>query len=290
MSDPPFELEEIREAITESIIHVSKDDSEIIEEAKKKTFDWWDEHRKLEHTRPSPSVIEVCRTQQWYEYTGAPKDQDTPVYWKIRQGIGIVSEVYWRSVLSNVDVNDMYFTSGVTYECGEGMLTHPDFVGIPYGPHITEQAFPVELKTSTGWGYKRLLDVRGGVWMHEKQHYAQMQLHLNNLKYPMNWGLYIATTPDPGFLQSIMRNRKDRDNAWEMEPFYLEWIPRNEEHIELLLARARMLKNSFKAKYPPHREHDGVAFTDKGARTFPCGYCPWLDTCNKNFEGVSAYE
>ena len=79
-----------------------------------------------------------------------------------------------------------------------------------------------------------------------------------------------------------MRQRKDRGYDWNMEPFYLEWVPRNDEHIEVMMGRAVEIQGNLKRSFPPIREFDGVARTDKGALSYPCGYCPWLDTCNKD--------
>lgn len=233
---------------------------------------WVEAHLAMEHTFPSPSGILRCRLQQWYEARGAEPDQDIPVGWKLRRMMGILSEPLWLAVLDMAG-----FEVGLPGErlpCGPHMAAHLD--GTLNG------AFPVELKHPGGVGFKRLIN-SGGVTYEEPGHYAQLQLYMHAMK--ADAGLYLASPPDPGLLQSEMRARKRYGPAYELDPVYVEWVAYDANTVESLLRRAETLHADAQSDKPPMREYDGIPEHPRtGRRKMPCGYCPHLEKCNLAFD------
>lgn len=244
--------------------------------------EWLRLHREMEHTWPSPSGIMNCRLQQWFAAKNVKMDRTSPIGWKVRRAMGIISEPYWLAVLGSA--GSELTLPNEKYPCGPYMTAHPDAV--------MDGEFLVEIKSVSGWGYRKMLEEWGGVEMAEKGHYVQAQLYMYATGY--DWTLYLTWPADPGQTQSSMRQKKRYGKYYEMQPLYLEWIPRHEGTIEMALERAEMLAKDQLSKKPPSREFSGVEFKPNGSRFFPCGYCLWLDSCNDliraDVEGVSAGE
>ena len=131
-------------------------------------------------------------------------------------------------------------------------------------------------------GFKKLLE-GGGVAFEEPGHYAQLQLGL--YAYKAEWGLYLASAPDPGLLQADLRRKKRYGRLYEIDPIYVEWVERDNGTIDDLLHRAQMLVRDQEKDTPPPREYDGIPEDPRtGRRTMPCGYCPYLEACNDTYE------
>jgi hypothetical protein len=182
--------------------------------------------------------------------------------------MGIVSEPYWLAVLASGGRE--LALPNARYQCGAHMWAHPDAV--------MDGSFLVELKSESGFGYKKLLESYVGVQKEEVGHYVQAQLYMHATGH--EWTLYLTTPPDPGLLQSTMRQRKKYGRDYLLEPVYLEWIARDEDAIAMALARAEMLVADAASPVPPPREFSGVEFDNEDKRTWPCGYCLWLRRCN----------
>lgn len=233
-----------------------------------KVPEWLRVHREMEHSYPSPSGIMRCRLQQWFDARKMKPDQTSPRGWKVRRAMGIISEPYWLAVLGSGGAD--LAMSNEKFDCGPHMWAHPDA--------IMNGEFLVEIKSVSGWGYRKMLESWGGVEMVEKGHYVQAQLYMYATGMP--WTLYLTWPADFGQTQSSMRQKKRYGKYYEMQPLYLEWIPRNKDAIEMALERAEMIAKDKRSKTPPQREFAGVEFDPKGKRTWPCGYCLHLGKCN----------
>ncbi len=145
---------------------------------------------------------------------------------------------------------------------------------------------------NSGWGYRKMLESWGGVEMVEKGHYVQAQLYMYATGMP--WTLYLTWPADFGQTQSSMRQKKKYGKHYEMQPLYLEWIPRNDDTIEMALERAEMVAADKLSNKPPPREFAGVEYRTDGRRAWPCGYCLHLGKCNdlirQEVEGDSSGE
>lgn len=270
MSLPPLSEKEIRDRIYTAVDGIGGEESvELLTQLTAEVPGWLKAHYEMEHSYPSPSGITQCRLQQWYKAKDYKRDQEIPRSWKARAAAGILVEPYWFAVMKLAGF-DMTLPQE-TYKCGPLMITHPDAL---------VEGLPWELKTITGWGYRYLLEGRG-IAGEQAGHFAQMQLHLYATE--QEWGLYIATPPDPNLLQSIMRQNKKYGRLYEMPLVYIEWVPRHEPEIKHQLERAEMLVEDLKSDDPPPREFDGREFDMTGKRTFPCGYCVNLKTCNEKY-------
>ena len=244
--------------------------------------EWIRLHKEMQHTYPSPSSIMYCRLQQWFAAKSVKMDHESPISNKVRRAMGIISEPYWLAVLGSG--NAEITLPNQRYSCGPHMWAHPDAV--------VDGEFLIEIKSVSGWGYRKMLEEWGGVEMAEKGHYVQAQLYMYATGY--DWTLYLTNAADPGQTQSSMRQKKRYGKSYVMQPLYLEWIPRNNDTIEMALERAEMLARDQLSKEPPPREFSGQEFKPSGALFFPCGYCLWLDTCNDriraDIEGLEAGE
>ncbi|KKL18751.1 hypothetical protein LCGC14_2472390, partial [marine sediment metagenome] len=123
-------------------------------------------------------------------------DQSTPLNWKVRQAMGVLAEPYWLTVLSmagwEIDLPNE------TFSCGPHMIAHPDAV--------LDTNFLVELKSISGWGYRKLIESVNGVFGVERGHFTQAQLYM--YAADKEWCLYLSFPADAGLLQSIMRQKK----------------------------------------------------------------------------------
>ncbi len=243
---------------------------------------WLRSHREMEHSFPSPSSIMNCRLQQWFNAKKMKPDQASPRGWKVRRAIGILQEPYWLAVLGSGGAK--LTMSNKRFDCGPNMWAHPDA--------IMDDEFIVEIKSVSGWGYRKILEAWGGVEMCEKGHYVQAQLGMYSTGY--DWCLYLTNPADFGQTQSSMRQKKRYDKNFQMQPLYLEWIPRNNGTIEMALARAEMVAADKLSNSPPPREFAGVEYRTDGRRAWPCGYCLHLRKCNdlirQEVEGGSSGE
>lgn len=230
--------------------------------------EWIRLHRAMEHSYPSPSGIMNCRLQQWFAAKNVRVDNESPIGNKVRRAMGVISEPYWLAVLGSGD--DKLTLPNKKYSCGPHMWAHPDAV--------MNKQFLVEIKSVSGWGYRKMLEEWGGVEMAEKGHYVQAQLYMYATGY--DWTLYLTNAADPGQTQSSMRQKKRYGKSYQMQPLYMEWIPRNDDTIEMALERAEMLVGDQLSEESPPREFSGQEFKPSGALSFPCGYCLWNPTCN----------
>ena len=219
---------------------------------------------------PSPSSITECRLKLWYRARGRERDQELPLIWQLRRAMGIVSEAYWLAVLEETGLRPRFPNKVVP--CSERMVAHPD-------AHIDD--WLVEFKSTTGFGYRKLIETPAGVAVVERGHYAQAQLNCFAAK--KEWCLYLSAAPDPGMLQSLQRQKKKHGPVYELRPFYLEWIRRNDAEVQSLLERAEVIAEDIERDEPPPREHGAVEFKPDGYRTFPCGYCTHLSKCQEQY-------
>ena len=242
---------------------------------------WIKAHLEMEHSHPSPSGITRCRLQQWFDAKKMPPDQEIPVGWKLRRMMGIISEPLWLALLglAGFDVS----LPDACLPCGPKMLAHPDA--------ILDGEFPFELKSKSGVGFKMLME-SAGVADEEPGDFAQLQLSIFAAK--ADWGLYVATPPDPGMLQADLRRKKRYGRDYELDPVYVQWVPRDDATIEAMLSRAELLAADAERDEPPPREYDGLPEDPRtGKRTWPCGYCIHLDKCNDTYglgEGIEFEE
>ncbi len=241
----------------------------VLADLESKVPEWLRAHREMEHSYPSPSGIMRCRLQQWFDARKMKPDQASPRGWKVRRAMGIISEPYWLAVLGSGGAD--LTMSNEKFDCGPHMWAHPDA--------IMNDEFLVEIKSVSGWGYRKMLESWGGVEMVEKGHYVQAQLYMYATGMP--WTLYLTWPADFGQTQSAMRQKKRYGKYYEMQPLYLEWIPRNKDTIEMALERAEMIAKDKRSKTPPQREFAGVEFNADGKRSWPCGYCLHLGKCGK---------
>ena len=277
MSNPPSTIE-VSARIDEALENIGNEKSlELLGRLGAETPNWLKIHLEMDHTYPSPSNITRCRYQLWLNAKNKPRDEDPPSLWKIRQLMGIISEPLWLAVLGMAGFE--IALPNKRFGCGPSMWAHPDAV--------LDDDFLVELKTLNGWGYKTLLESSVGVSAEEDGHYTQAQLYL--YAADKEWCLYLATPPDPGFLQSTMRQKKRYGPNYDMPPVYLEWIQRDEATIEDALQRAEMIAEDIKSDEPPPREFDGRTVDLKGKKLMPCGFCLFSSTCQKQY-GYGDYE
>jgi len=232
---------------------------------------WLEAHFKMEHSFPSPSLITRCRLQLWFTGRHREPDQEIPAAWKLRRLLGILSEPLWFELLGRagfeVDIPDRVLPC-------DTMIAHPDT--------ILNRTWPTELKSTTGVGFKKLLE-GAGVAYEEPGHYAQVQLEIHAAE--AEWGLYIVWPPDPGLLQADLRRKKRYGRTYEIDPIYVEWVKRDSGAIDALLRRARLLIRDQEKDTPPPREYDGIPEDPRtGRKTMPCGYCQYLEACNDTYE------
>ena len=233
---------------------------------------WLSDHFQMEHSNPSPSSINRCRSQQFYYAKGVELENEPPISWKRRAAIGIMAEAYWYAVF-NLSGYRLLFPS--IYKCGVNMLAHPDAL-------LVEGLIPVEFKDKTGFQYKKLIE---GAKLAEfdSGEYSQLQLYM----YVTNTSesIYLAAPADPQMLQTTMRQKKQYGNEYNLPPFYLEVVNRNDKYIEYLLNRADILTEDLKSDSVPPREYLGLAVDKGGHKVFPCYYCPFIERCQKD-QGV----
>ncbi|KKM84259.1 hypothetical protein LCGC14_1300920 [marine sediment metagenome] len=277
MSNPP-PIAEVSLRINEALESIGNEKSlELLGRLGAETPNWLKNHLAMEHSYPSPSNITRCRYQLWLNAKDKPRDEEPPTLWKIRQLMGIIAEPLWLAVLGMAGFE--VTLPNERLECGPNMFAYPDAV--------LDSDFLYEGKTINGWGYKRLLESSVGVSAEEDSHYTQAQLYLYAAK--KMWCLYLATPPDPGFLQSTMRQKKRYGASYEMPPVYLEWIERDDATIEDALQRAEMIVEDSKSDEPPPREYDGRTVDLKGKKLMPCGFCLFSATCQTKY-GYGEYE
>ncbi len=234
---------------------------------------WIKSHMKMDRSVPSPSGILRCRLQLWYEAKKMAADQTVPAGWKIRRMMGIIQEPLWIALLNMAKFET---TLPEPIFCGDYMSAHPD--GEIW---FEDDRVPVEFKSISGVGYKKLLE-GGGIVFREQDHYAQIQLYMHAMN--ASHGLYLATPPDPGLLQADMRRKKRYGSGYDMDPVYVEWVEYDPGSVEYYMERAEMIWKDSQSDTPPMREHPGIPENARGKRNMPCGFCVHVDKCNNQFE------
>jgi len=228
------------------------------------TPDYLRAHMEMEHSTPSPSGVTACRLQQYLKKTDEEVTSKIPASWSLRAAAGTIGEPLWLALLRMADVNVSFPEEG-GYPCGPLMRAHPD--------GLIDQDGLLELKSTTGWTYKRLIEGIG-VAYEEPKHYMQAQLYM--YATGRDWCLYLASTPDPALLQSMMRNYKKYGKEYELPFCYLEVIKRREQDIEAGLARAEMIVADRESGILPPRDFDG-------RKNWPCNYCPYQVKCQETY-------
>lgn len=233
---------------------------------------WFRQHREMLHTFPSPSGLMRCRAQQWYDFKKVQPDQTTPPGWKVAAAMGIISEPYWLAVLAagGFDVS----LPNEAFKCGDLMIAHPDA--------ILNGKFTVELKRMSGWGFKNLIERPGGIMLNQPDHFAQCQLEMHAAG--AEWGLYLTHPSDHGMLQSTMRQKTKYGRRYILQEVYVEWLRRDDQLVEGLLKRAELIAQDMIRDEPPPREYSGREWTPQGKQFWPCAWCLWLATCNRDSE------
>lgn len=232
-------------------------------------------HLSLTHTVPSPSSVLECRLKQWLT---AKKHaaQPVPLNRRLRQLQGTLNELLWLSLFRSTKYKVAQIgEKGLT--CGPYMVAFPDA--------LLEDDYLVEFKSVTGVGYRKLLESYGGVEAEEPYHYMQVQLYLFAAK--RRTCVYLASPPDPSLLQAELRQK--RGLGYELPPFYLEFIEKDEETVNLGLERAELITADIEKDTPPPREYSGLAHDLDGHLFMPCGFCEREQECNiiyRHGEGI----
>jgi len=224
---------------------------------------WLQAHLSLEHSTPSPSGVTACRLQQYGKAKGWPITGTTPAHWTARAAAGVIREPYWLSILTLAGLDIRMADEAVP--CGPHMLANPD-------AYIGDWAI-VELKDLQGWTYKRVIEGMG-IAYEEPRYYAQCQLYMHATD--RKWCLFMASTPDPAMLQSMMRNYKKNGPEYELPLVYLEWVERRDVDVAAALARAEMIAEDIAGDIVPPRDFDGKV-------KWPCSYCPVQEECRKRY-------
>ena len=281
MNEPPRPIGDMYGLVYDGIDAIGRGDEAALgklAEIASSVPQWIRAHLGMEHSYPSPSGIQNCRLQQWYDAKGMEPDQVSPRGWKVGRAMGVLSEPYWMAVLASGGAE--VELPADTLECGPYMQAHPDAV--------MDGEFLLEFKSVAGWGYKMLITRPGGVAMLEKAHYVQAQLYMYAAEF--DWCLYLTYPKDFSQTQSSMRQAKRYGPYYELQPVYLEWIARDEAAIDAALERAAMLSRDQLSDAPPPREFSGAEFMNSGKRSWPCGYCLHLGKCNDNIAPERAGE
>ena len=268
MSDEPEDLIKLERAITKGVDHLwtgNPDALELLGKLSAETPRWIKAHLELEHSIPSPSSILSCVYQLWQRAHDVKVDRGIPANWKQRAAVGVLQEPYWIAVLG-IAGHELALANE-PFRCGEHMRAHPD--GMKLGEWL------VEFKSVTGWVYQNKYLQGHGVSMDEPRNYAQAQLYQYATGY--DWTLLLVSPADPSSLQSQMRRSKRYGPEYELPAFHLQWVRKNDDMIEYLLARADMIATAMRQQEPPQREFSGHV-------RWPCDYCQWQESCNDYFD------
>jgi hypothetical protein len=182
------------------------------------------------------------------------------------QMAGILSELVYVSVLNNAGID---LLENKTLEFKKGlMLGTPDAIA---------KDFTVEIKNRTGYQYKRYIGRHGYVSGVEPNVYSQIQVAIDSAG--VDWALLLVLPSDFAQLQKTMRLNKRWGPEYDLPPFHLEWVPRNDDHIAYIETRAKIIKEAIASDEQPQREFSGIPIDIKGKRNWPCGYCPYNERC-----------
>ena len=143
------------------------------------------------------------------------------------------------------------------------------------------EKFVLEFKERTGYVYKKYLHRYASVSAVEPSVYSQLQTYIDTAG--LNKALLIVSPADFAMLQNSMRKNKAWGENYNLPPFHLEWVERNNSHIDYLAERANTIKEMIKLETPPRREYSGIPIGLNGKKTFPCGYCVYNFTCTKEY-------
>jgi len=224
---------------------------------------WLQAHLELEHSTPSPSGVTACRLQQYGRAKGWPEEGSNPVNWTARAAAGVIREPYWLAILTLAGLDIQL--SDTAIPCGPHMKANPDAYLGDWGI--------VELKDLQGWTFKRVIEGMG-IAYEEPRYYTQVQLYLHATG--RQWALFVASTPDPAMLQSMMRGYKKYGPEYDLPLVYLEWVERRDVDVAAALARAEMIVEDIEGDIVPPRDFDGQV-------KWPCSYCPFQRTCNERY-------
>ncbi len=265
IEEPPIPIGELRESLEEAI-HAMWDDAKSWESIGTSVQGWIEKHLDLEHSIPSASTVEQCILRLWYDAKKKEKDTEVPASWKSAQMIGLLSELVYVPALEHTGIEllplkTLQFQDGL-------MLGTPDAIS---------DKFTIEIKARTGWTYKRYMSRYGYVSGIEPNVYTQMQVSMDAAH--VDWGLLIVLPSDFSYLQNVMRQNKRWGPEYNLSPFHLEWVGKDEAHIEYIIKRAHIIKEAIKSDEPPTREYNGIPVDFKGKKNWPCGYCPYNQRC-----------
>jgi hypothetical protein len=229
----------------------------------------------MEHSIPSASSIDDCILKQWYISKGREPDTEIPVAWKKAQLSGILSELAWIADLRQAGL-DIELPKSLSFKDGL-MYGRPDAIASYRG----SEKFAIEIKERTGYVYKKYVSKYGSVAMTESNVYSQIQTYIEAAK--VDWALLLVSPKDHSMIQSTMRANKQWGAGYDLPPFHLEWVERNDNHIEYLFNRATKIKDTISNIYPPDREFSGIPIGADGKKTWPCGYCIYNKSCVSEF-------
>ena len=268
VNQPPIPIGELEESIEKSIHEIWEKPS-MWGALGLSIQSWITKHIDLEHSIPSASTIDSCILRLWYEAKGRQTDMEVPTSWKGAQLAGIVSELTYIAVLKNAGIE---LESGETFELADGLLGTPDALA---------DEFTVEIKQRTGYVYKKYVQSYGYVSGVEPNVYSQMQTCM--AAADRDWGLLLVVPSDFAQLQTTMRQNKRWGPEYNLPPFHLEWVERNDNHIKYIVERFNKIKVAIGESEPPDREYSGIPVDKKGKKMWPCGYCPYNQLCIEEY-------
>jgi len=269
MNEPPIDLDDLTDNITTSV-KAMWESSDLWESLGNSVQGWIQKHIEIEHSIPSASTVEQCILRLWYDAKKVEKTSELPTSWMGAQMAGLLSELVYVSVIENAGIE---LLENKTLEFHDGlMLGTPDAI---------TKNFTIEIKNRTGYQYKRYIGSYGYVSGVEPNVYSQIQVAIESAG--VDWALLVVLPSDFSQLQKTMRTNKRWGPEYNLPPFHLEWVPRNDNHIAYIITRAKTIKEAVKLDEPPRREYSGIPIDIKGKLNWPCGYCPYQGRCVDDF-------
>ena len=265
MNEPPIDLDDLTADITKSV-KAMWESSDLWENLGNSVQGWIQKHIDIEHSIPGASSVEMCILRLWYDAKGVEKTNEPPTSWMGAQMTGILSELVYVSILENAGI-ELLENRTLQFQGGL-MLGTPDAI---------TKDFTIEIKSRTGYQYKRFIGRYGYVSGVEPNVYTQVQVAIDSAG--VEWALLLILPSDFSQLQKTMRLNKRWGPDYNLPPFHLEWVERNDDHIAYITTRAKTIKEAIDSDDPPQREYTGIPVDIKGKLNWPCGFCVYNTRC-----------
>ena len=98
------DINQIRQKLDRAIIEIGEEKGlKTLQEMAALAPTWLSRNLSAEHTIPSPSGILKCRRQLWLQAKGKTSTEQLPIYWRIRQALGVMQELYWMAVFKTAE-------------------------------------------------------------------------------------------------------------------------------------------------------------------------------------------